>query len=365
MFIFITLIALFFLLPLSLLSKTTRLSVSRIDVFLLNLLLFLFVFIFIFSIFVDLQGGINDYFPGIFINDAHRYLLETRLFLANPLEVNELIGSYRDYNVTPKMGLSSLLANLNIFKVKDKYFIYAELLCVSFLLCCLNYMFLKKLATIFNFNNSWRFVIAFSIFVCFPLEFYWKTRFLREVIVHTLLLGSILLLILSCYSNERFFSIFILYCLFILMFRAQLFLLVFLFAMIFYKALDKKKMIILLSISLFTFVQIILASGVSIFKPLLIFVDLTLIYSIFEFLEDKVSILYFVLVFCSLLFSRGKRAYNSYFPSFKLFITIFISIFTFILMTMDSIRFFYPVMLMSLVLLFFAFISKKIKKDFI
>lgn len=356
-------IVFFFLL--SVLKKKERKSLVKLDLFLLLFLIVTFVLTLVFSIYVDIEGGVNGYFPGIFINDSERYLIETRMFTANPLETNELLGSYDGYKVTPKMGLPSLLANINVFGIHNEYFIYFEFILISFFLCVVNYFLLKKIAVLFQFDNSWLFALAFFIFICFPFEFYWKTRLLREVFVHSFFSGALMLLVLTFSLNRRYFAICVLYLLLIILFRPQIYFLFFLFSLLFYRSLTIREIVMLTFILSLAFGQTILASGMSIFSGFLAITDLTHIYFVFKFIEDKISALYLIAIFSTLGFARNKDSCISSFPSPVLFLFTSSVLFFIVVSQMSSLRFFYPVLLLSLFLLFFSFLSRKINNTYL
>lgn len=360
MFVFIVLVIMLLFFSMSFFNKKIRSPFQYNDLILLAFLSLVFLFVIFFSIYVDLEGGVGAYFPGIFANDSKRYLDETLMFLANPLDANELLGSYKNYKVTPKMGLPSILANINILGINNKYFIYCEFMFISFVLCVVNYFLLKKIATLFKFYNTWLFILAFFIFVCFPIEFYWKTRLMREVIVHSLFFGAIMLLVLSCYLNKRYFSIFILYSLLILLFRSQIYLLVFFFSLIFYRVLGFREKIILLFLLTLAFVIIISASGMLLFKQVLYVDNLENIYILFDFLEDKIAYFYLITLLSTFIFINNKAINVSYFPPVVLFLCLFLFLVLVLFVQMNSFRFYYPVMLLSLTLLFFSLVSKKI-----
>ncbi len=361
MFVFIVLIFMTLFLFMSFFNKKERYPFQYNDLVLLLFLLLMFVLIMFFSIYIDIVGGGGKYFPGIFVNDSERYLKETLMFLENPLETNELLGSYGSYKVTPKMGLPSMLANLNLFGIADKYFVYSEFIFISFILCTVNYFLLKKVALFFKFYNTWLFILSFFIFVCFPIEFYWKTRLMREVIVHSLFFGSILLLVLSCYVNKRYFSVFILYCLLIIVFRSQIFLLVLLFSSLFYRVLDFRQKIILISLTSLAFVVMISASGVLLFTEFLSISNLDFIYDVFDFLSNKIEYFYLATLLSTVIFINNKINYTSHFPSAKLFLILSLVLILIVFLQMNSIRFYYPIMLLSITFFFFSLISVKVR----
>lgn len=357
--ILLVLMLLFFL---GILEKKERTPLVKLDLFLLLFLVTAFVFTLVFSIYVDIEGGLNSYFPGIFVNDSERYLTETRMFTANPFETNELLGTYGDYKVTPKMGLPSILANINIFGIHNKYFIYFEFMFISFFLCVTNYFLLKKVSVVFKFENSWLFVLAFFIFICLPFEFYWKTRLLREVLVHSFFSGALMLLVLSFSVNKRYFSICILYSLLIILLRPQIYFLFFFFSLIFYRSLTVREVAVLTFIFILAFGQTILASGMSIFTGFLAFDDLTHIYSVFNFIQDKISALYFIAILSAFWFAKNKSRSIQNFPPTALFLFTSLALLLLVVVSqMNALRFFYPVLLLSLFLLFFSLISQKIK----
>lgn len=361
MFVFIVLVFMTLFLFMSFFNKKERYPFKYNDLVLLIFLFLTFVLIIFSSIYIDVIGGVGKYFPGIFVNDSERYLNETLMFLGSPLEANELLGSYGNYKVTPKMGLPSMLANLNIFGIIDRYFVYSEFIFISFILCTVNYFLLKKVALYFKFYNSWLFIFSFFIFVCFPVELYWKTRLMREVIVHSLFFGAILLLVLSCYVNKRYFSVFILYCLLIILFRAQIYLLILLFSCVFYRVLDFRQKIILFTLTNLAFIVITSASGMLLFTEFLYISNLDIIYSIFDFLMNKVEYIYLITLFSTFIFINNKVNYTSHLPSAKVFLILSLMLIAIVFVQMNSIRFYYPIMLLSIILFFFSLISKKVR----
>lgn len=357
MFISISILFLFLVSVKVLSSDKNKFTLT--DFFLFVFLSFSFSTTYFISIYIDLQGGYSSYFPGIFKNDSLRYLEETKMFIENPFKVDELKGTFFDYDVTPKIGLPSLLASLNFLSIENHYFIYTEFIFISFILCIINFLLLKKLAVLLGFENKKLYILSFFIFVCFPFEFYWKTRLLREVIVHSLFLGALLLLVLSCYSNKKYYSVFIIYSLLILLFRAQIYFLVFFFSLVLFKSLSKRELIILILILLMAFFQSVLASGISFYRGFLETQEILYLRTLYTFLESKISFLYCTVLFSSILFTKAKKIINPIFPSPYSFLYFSVPTVVFIIVKMNSIRFFYPVMLFSLALIFFFYAIKK------
>lgn len=363
MYIFFTLLVLYVVVASAFIRNNKIISIRYFD---LDLILFsslFFAIVYFVSIYIDLNGGINSYFPGIYFMDSSRYFNEAIDFLENPLLVNELKGVFKDYNVTPKMGLSSLIANINFFRIKHEYFIYAEYILISLALTVCNYFYLRKLSFVLGFNTGFLFLFSFFVFVLFPIELYWKIRFLREGIVHNLYLGSFLLFLLSIFSNGRYFSVFVIYSLLIITFRPQIFFLIFLFSFLFLSLLPVWKLMILSSLFALAVLQTVSAAGMSIFSVFLGIANLEFIYLFIYFFKEHVGSIYLILLFSVFLYPKTHVNHFSRFPRIKLFITVLFILLFVIQSKFDSIRFLYPVMLMCMVLIFFIIVSMKIRRD--
>lgn len=337
-------------------------SITMKDFLLLFMLFFFFFLTMYIAIYIDYNNAINKYFVGIFEADSYRYLTEVRMFSSSPLAVNEIKGVFGDYNVTPKMGLSSLIANVNFFNVDDEYFIYSLAVILSLIISIVNYFLFKKLAVYLGVYYSWFFVLGFFIFICFPFEFYWKTRFLREIIVIPLFLGAILLLFLSFICNKKYLSYFIFYSLLIILFRAQVFFLLFLIVFLFVRSIGIKEIFVFFSLLALSVIQTISAAGVTLFRRGFYIEDLSKINYFFNVMVGFSAYLYVFLLFFSIVIGiMGKRrARGEGLPHANYFLILGVISFCYFITSSSAFRFQYPVLLFFIIQFYFYFVALKV-----
>lgn len=196
-------------------KKKVRIYFNKYDKIFIFLLLFICI-----SIIFLLQ-----YKPLLFISaDTYRYVHEVNLFSTDIFNVNEIVGSYHAYKVTPKLGVSSFYALVKNILFIDKFtpnhFI---LLNLSFFVIIIStcYVILREFWIKNKINLSVFLLIMYVLM--FPSDIYWLTRALREPLVNAFfLLGIISICRFFISSNYLLLGLFILIYLFEFLSRTQL-----------------------------------------------------------------------------------------------------------------------------------------------
>lgn len=169
---------------------------------------------------------LGDYFGGYFStisDDSLRYINESKMFMNSLWDVDELNGIYFNYDVTPKMGISSLMAWSNsILGLGDNKSLYV----LNNLVALIFFLIAAKFTTdiIIRFKCRGKIILAiFLVIFVFPLDFYWLFKLLRESVANILFLILLLLQLLMMIKPRKRYSLFFSYFTFwLLLYRPQL-----------------------------------------------------------------------------------------------------------------------------------------------
>jgi len=165
----------------------------------------------------------SNYLPGIFKSDSERYLKETKMFKNDLLRVNELDGEFGSYyKVTPKMGLSSLIAWFSCgLDFDSDYWYYFISNFLFLILCIINSYVLFKIFDCLKIPNLLYLPLALFV-ILFSFDLYWILRFLREPIANSTFLFFLLVSMYHVLTGKNYNIYLFLSFFLMLLFRSQL-----------------------------------------------------------------------------------------------------------------------------------------------
>lgn len=237
----------------------------------INIQIFLNVFIITFiSIIIYTSSVLNlfdNYFGNYvstFSNDSYRYLDEVRKFSSNPLKVNEVSGSYIDYNRTPKFGMSATISIFyRILPIDNDYYIYLLMVLFSIFLSFICLIVLFDIFRFVSISNYAKYFIIALIFY-FPIDYIWLFRFLREPLANQIFLITYITYLGYSIGLKKYYNIFIIMAIYLVIFRSQLLILIMfmIVPLILFYSLNLRNMIMFFMLSALAFSQSLTASGV-------------------------------------------------------------------------------------------------------
>lgn len=237
----------------------------------LLILAFCFVLIYVSQAATIGRVSNSEYFP-LISADSERYFSEIIRF-ENIWRLNELLGTYSSsdglYVSTPKMGLSGYVAAISPLgegSVEWGYFL---------LLALVLFIYLVKIYVVRLSFPGFRFQNIFILsLIFFPFDFYWYFRFLREPVANGLFELALIVLVAMRFgrfdktNNDvlHFLYMVLVVCIgWLLLWRAQLSLVIILSAVLVLRKFSPSTMIFYL-LGLVAVFSTILASGVGVFR---------------------------------------------------------------------------------------------------
>jgi hypothetical protein len=199
-----------------------RKHIVKKELLLFNVFLFFVVLICTAVSIIFLSSDVGGYLS-LFSSDSLRYIKEINLFSTDLSSINELNGSFYEYEVTPKMGMSSLIAWIVVLFEETTGVVYYILnnMTVLFMLFFANSL-LHQIAKIFSVQAYSYLALAVFVFL-FPVDFYWLLRFLREGGANTQFISLLLLPILMLLKpKKRYVYYYSFFSLLLLFYRPQL-----------------------------------------------------------------------------------------------------------------------------------------------
>ncbi|WP_022964356.1 hypothetical protein [Halopseudomonas pelagia] len=154
--------------------------------------------------------------------DSLRYVAEANMFKAHLMAIDELYGVYKEYHVTPKMGMSSLLAWISYpwgDLEPEVYYLINNLLVAFVLMFCFGLVY--DLCSYFDAKRYFFFVAIFFLFL--PTDIYWYGRLLRESMANIFLLSILMSNALYLLTKQKKYLCYILLLsIWLIMYRPQL-----------------------------------------------------------------------------------------------------------------------------------------------
>lgn len=333
--------------------------------FILSIIIFIILTLtFVLGVSIDIFNWHSKYFPKPFATDAARYIKEALMFREDIFEVNEINGTYYNYNVTPKFGLPSLIANLDIFFLTNQYVYYYLTFIVIYFLSLYNLIVFYKLIKLSSIKSYLLVALVFFLFF-FPTDHYWNLRFFRESIANPLMVASCLSILASKYISKKYFAFLILFLLELTFFRAQLVILVIIFygiAFITTKPHRKMEIIWMFGLLVFALKQSITAAGSSQYLVIFEILGLDFMQSLIQYFAifEFNKILYFILIFISLgyFFIPIKNNIVEH-KNIKLILLFSALLFGIAILLKVQIRFFYPIIILVKFNIFYYYFCKK------
>ena len=307
-----------------------------------------------------LGSEFGGYFS-VLSDDSLRYTKEAIMFSSSPWLVDELSGEYLNYKVTPKMGISSLLAWLSLpfdVNMPITFYVINNLSVLMFffvVVSLLHSIFIQlPIKTIY-------FYLATLLLLVVPMDFYWLFKMLRESSANCLLLILLLLPILMFLKpKRRYIFMYTYFSFWLLLYRPQLAILSGSFFFVSNFLISKKITYSILAVATISFslFQSIATTGIQRLHGVFSNIGLSFVGSILEYILQTERDVFLILLLCVTIVLSVFVKKGDFVDKRKIFKTfrfvgacfILLGIAVFLTQSFMQIRFIYP-------FLFFAKIS--------